>query len=199
MRVWWVNCTRCNTLIPTKQSQFIKQTPSIFFQNFSVSQLKTSNSDSSDPRSASLTSITAADRFTSYTPSFSTSRSDHCFTPESNRLRYVHRSPFSNLISLSAMCCDRGSAFLFFIFLIFMKPLSFSFSDFSLISRFFLLNWIMINAFMLNNKCFTWRISRKIITFLLCNELLALVLMFNNNKKIIWNHGTNFWYNRFIR
>ena len=38
--------------------------------------------------------------------------------------------------------------------------------------------------------CFTWPISRKIVTFLLCNELLALVLMFN--KKInyymeVWN------------
>ena len=34
--------------------------------------------------------------------------------------------------------------------------------------------------------CFTWPISRKIITFLLCNELLALVLMFNIKKYILY-------------
>ena len=124
------DCTWRNTLIPTKQSQFVKQTPSIFYQNFSVSQLKTSNSDSSDHRSDSLSSIAAADRFTNYTPTLwllhVSIRSLFIITHESNRLRYVHRSPFSNLISLSAMCCDRVSACLF-LFLIFMKPLSFLF------------------------------------------------------------------------
>ena len=116
VRVRWVNCTWRNTLIPTKQSQFVKQTPSIFYQNFSVSQLKTSNSDSSDPRSTSLTSITAADRFTNYTPTLWLFHVSIRSLFIINRLRYIHRSPFSNLISLSAMCCDRFSAFFFFFF-----------------------------------------------------------------------------------
>ena len=91
-----------------------KKTPTIFSQNFSVSQLKTSISDSSDHRSASLTSITAADRFTNYTPTLWLLHVSIIITQESNRLRYVRRSPFSNLISFSAMCCDIVSAFFFF-------------------------------------------------------------------------------------
>ena len=123
---------------PQPPSKKKKKTPTIFSQNFSVSQLKTSNSDSSDHRFASLTSITAADRFTNYTPTLWLLHVSIIITQESNRLRYVRRSPFSNLISLSAMCCDIVSAFFFFKF---SRNLSlFSFSDFSLISRFFLLN-----------------------------------------------------------
>ena len=109
---------------PTAFEEKKKKTPTIFSQNFSVSQLKTSISDSSDHRSASLTSITAADRFTNYTPTLWLLHVSIIITQESNRLRYVRRSPFSNLISLSAMCCDIVSAF---FFLIFTKPLSFLF------------------------------------------------------------------------
>nr|POE64335.1 hypothetical protein CFP56_49875 [Quercus suber] len=68
-----------------------------------VSQLKTSNSDSSDPRSASLTSITAADRFTNHTPTLCllhvSIRSLFIITHESNRLRNRKRRKRENLES----------------------------------------------------------------------------------------------------
>ena len=61
-------------------------------------------------------------------------RSLFIITHESNRLRYGHRSPFSNLISLSAMCCDRGSAFLIYLFI-------FNFHEISLFSLSLISPW----------------------------------------------------------